>query len=269
MQKISPPPGFDPRTIQPVASRYTDWAIPTHDRYGSCSIVPGNEMNPKEKFSKNINWAEYSGDCWRVCGDGPVFSARMNAFWLTKDLCTRRFVRQRHLCNGGIFVSGHMGIPIFCYSLFAGTFSWKKLYGECSIWKHLKDKCVIFLSLLPSSLVVWFSALCSRCTQRLPVQPPIHLDYDLLEYDAVQVHRYKRFGRAWYFYLLLRNRCSNFLWRLWLVHWATLCQAKRYSLRNSHPPPETSNLTNHQYIHSSNQSVGRPFIHQSVHQFID
>ena len=28
-RKISSPPGFDPRTVQPVASRYTDWAIPT------------------------------------------------------------------------------------------------------------------------------------------------------------------------------------------------------------------------------------------------
>jgi hypothetical protein len=28
VRKISSPPGFDPRTIQPVASRYTDWAIP-------------------------------------------------------------------------------------------------------------------------------------------------------------------------------------------------------------------------------------------------
>ena len=27
VRKISPPPGFDPRTFQPVASRYTDWAI--------------------------------------------------------------------------------------------------------------------------------------------------------------------------------------------------------------------------------------------------
>ena len=26
MRKISPPPGFDPRTVQPVASRYTDYA---------------------------------------------------------------------------------------------------------------------------------------------------------------------------------------------------------------------------------------------------
>jgi hypothetical protein len=24
VQKISPPPGFDPRAVQPVASRYTD-----------------------------------------------------------------------------------------------------------------------------------------------------------------------------------------------------------------------------------------------------
>jgi hypothetical protein len=30
VRKISPPPGFDPRTTQPVASRYTDWAIPAH-----------------------------------------------------------------------------------------------------------------------------------------------------------------------------------------------------------------------------------------------
>jgi hypothetical protein len=28
VQKISLPPGFDPRTVQPVASRYTDYAIP-------------------------------------------------------------------------------------------------------------------------------------------------------------------------------------------------------------------------------------------------
>jgi hypothetical protein len=26
VRKISPPTGFDPPTVQPVASRYTDWA---------------------------------------------------------------------------------------------------------------------------------------------------------------------------------------------------------------------------------------------------
>ena len=28
--KFRPPPGFDHRTVQPVASRYTDWVIPAH-----------------------------------------------------------------------------------------------------------------------------------------------------------------------------------------------------------------------------------------------
>jgi len=28
VRKISPLPPFDPRTVQPVANRYTDWAIP-------------------------------------------------------------------------------------------------------------------------------------------------------------------------------------------------------------------------------------------------
>ena len=28
VRKTSPPPGFDPRTVQPVASRFTDWTIP-------------------------------------------------------------------------------------------------------------------------------------------------------------------------------------------------------------------------------------------------
>ena len=30
-RKISTPPGFDPRTVQPVASRYADWAIAAPD----------------------------------------------------------------------------------------------------------------------------------------------------------------------------------------------------------------------------------------------
>jgi hypothetical protein len=30
VRKKSHPPGQDPRTFQPVASRYSDWAIPAH-----------------------------------------------------------------------------------------------------------------------------------------------------------------------------------------------------------------------------------------------
>jgi len=32
--KISPPPGFDPRPIQPIASCYTNYAIPVHSVVG-------------------------------------------------------------------------------------------------------------------------------------------------------------------------------------------------------------------------------------------
>ena len=34
VRNISPTPRFDPRTVQPVASRYTDWAIPAPNLYG-------------------------------------------------------------------------------------------------------------------------------------------------------------------------------------------------------------------------------------------
>ena len=32
VRKLSPPPGFDPRTVQPVASHYTDCDTPAHKR---------------------------------------------------------------------------------------------------------------------------------------------------------------------------------------------------------------------------------------------
>jgi hypothetical protein len=45
--KISPPPGFDPRTVRLVASRYTDWTIPAH-------ITPDNsgitKRQPQSSF---------------------------------------------------------------------------------------------------------------------------------------------------------------------------------------------------------------------------
>jgi hypothetical protein len=32
VRKMSPLLGFDPRTVQHIASRYTDWAIPGHNQ---------------------------------------------------------------------------------------------------------------------------------------------------------------------------------------------------------------------------------------------
>ena len=39
VRQISPPPGFDTRTVQPVASRYTDYAIPAHSTKGNLLII--------------------------------------------------------------------------------------------------------------------------------------------------------------------------------------------------------------------------------------
>jgi len=38
LRKNSPPPEFDPRTVQTVASRYTDWAIPATEE-GKRSVL--------------------------------------------------------------------------------------------------------------------------------------------------------------------------------------------------------------------------------------
>ena len=44
VRKILPPPGYDPREVQPVASRYTDWTIPAPEIHSyqfpkNCSTV--------------------------------------------------------------------------------------------------------------------------------------------------------------------------------------------------------------------------------------
>ena len=48
VQKISPPPAFDPQTAQPVASRYTDGAIPAHTKI-NVHIIKGNYLAQKRK----------------------------------------------------------------------------------------------------------------------------------------------------------------------------------------------------------------------------
>jgi hypothetical protein len=39
VQKTSPQPGFDPRTVQSLASRYSDWATPVHKTYSPSQTV--------------------------------------------------------------------------------------------------------------------------------------------------------------------------------------------------------------------------------------
>jgi hypothetical protein len=60
VRKISPPPGFDPRTVQPAENRYTDWAI-TAQFFSECGhthsthrvrYVQGQPNTVCEKWAK-------------------------------------------------------------------------------------------------------------------------------------------------------------------------------------------------------------------------
>ena len=52
VRKISPPPGFDPQTVQPVGSRYTDYATRPTVHYLICSK---NFQNSKRGLSYRVN----------------------------------------------------------------------------------------------------------------------------------------------------------------------------------------------------------------------
>jgi hypothetical protein len=69
VRKISPPPGFVPRTVQPVASHYTDWAtlckvveisIFTSRRYQSSTDVQTMRVVSGEMQTEMTNFPNYS-----------------------------------------------------------------------------------------------------------------------------------------------------------------------------------------------------------------
>ena len=72
MRKISSPPGFDPRTVHLVASRYTDWAIPAHKKRRTTAVMsPGSECGKcnLEPFKIQVGNADIqftAGDVDRV-----------------------------------------------------------------------------------------------------------------------------------------------------------------------------------------------------------
>jgi hypothetical protein len=62
--KISPPPGFDPRTVQLVASRYTDYAIPAHCSNAYIQKNVEHEERVWRVYKFKANWA--SGVWWEA-----------------------------------------------------------------------------------------------------------------------------------------------------------------------------------------------------------
>jgi len=55
VQKISPPLGLDPQTVQPVVSRYTSCAIPAHTHYLGIPIkVPSMVHDISFRYSEDL-----------------------------------------------------------------------------------------------------------------------------------------------------------------------------------------------------------------------
>jgi hypothetical protein len=50
-QKILSPPGFNPRTIQPVASCYTNYGTPAHDSTGKVNVLGSDSIGHCKKSS--------------------------------------------------------------------------------------------------------------------------------------------------------------------------------------------------------------------------
>jgi len=76
VRKISSPPGFDPRTVQPVASRYTNYATrTTFEVRGTQHILRGNE--------------EGGIRAQILVGDFPEYEARVlhSTLWLSVGTC--------------------------------------------------------------------------------------------------------------------------------------------------------------------------------------
>ena len=94
VQKISPRPGFDPRAVQPLASRYTDWYLQAQhhtevqtkmkaNKNCFCTILSNVRTNnwkstpcvQKHEFARSWKWAVC--DCW-VCASA-IFAAKIAA----------------------------------------------------------------------------------------------------------------------------------------------------------------------------------------------
>jgi hypothetical protein len=137
VRKISPPPGFDPRIVQPVSIRNTDWAIPAH----SMEMDTGENSN-----SGSRKWTQYplnrrlggsqsrSGRCGQnkisrphrdsnPCRPAPDLVAipttlfpdpeKNKAFWKSGEICWK--VYTNFSLSGHTVNSGNRTILAFTY----------------------------------------------------------------------------------------------------------------------------------------------------------
>jgi hypothetical protein len=74
-RKIAPPPGFDPRTVQPIASRYTDWATWPTIMHGTNIKLHNNIQALVKKYGVFV-WV-WTGVMWYKIGVSVSFSEQV------------------------------------------------------------------------------------------------------------------------------------------------------------------------------------------------
>jgi hypothetical protein len=100
VRKISSPQGFDPRTVQPVASRYTDYAIPAYSK-------PCIDERCIKIFVEN---SESKRSLWRdVCPIGRTkiwMILEKSVVWLILENLTACYVVERNaFCGNWRFIT--------------------------------------------------------------------------------------------------------------------------------------------------------------------
>jgi hypothetical protein len=126
VREISPPPGFDPRTVQPVASRYTGWTIlvPCY-RMGvtgmwsllGCYTVPNRYV-----ITRNGNWLyradrEVKDICDMLAGWQYKTGTDINRIEQSSTRHTRNAWVLRRLCGKGGRCSCGNNSELFLLSL--------------------------------------------------------------------------------------------------------------------------------------------------------
>jgi hypothetical protein len=72
VRKTSPPPEFDPRTVQPVASRYTDWANATHKHYHIPWVIRRSSSSRQHTLPRSSKSSPHHTSGGRQSGPLPL-----------------------------------------------------------------------------------------------------------------------------------------------------------------------------------------------------
>ena len=96
IRKISPPPGIDPRTVQPVASRYTDYAIPAPR---PTTKQPQNKLTSGSAFStQNADGMYTSSNFMPMESSSVTISISFSTLIISVFCC--KIISKRYVLNG-------------------------------------------------------------------------------------------------------------------------------------------------------------------------